>query len=89
MSTVTTAQANKLYQVALFTAANRKRSMVNILTEQQEAPKAVSPDKKSTKQTSAGAPVVRINGLKKIRFEDKTGRMQDHGVIAVDTAVRL
>ncbi|EJC4648292.1 DUF4043 family protein, partial [Salmonella enterica] len=30
-----------------------------------------------------------INGLKKIRFEDKTGRMQDHGVIAVDTAVRL
>lgn len=30
-----------------------------------------------------------INGLKKIRFEDKTGRMQDHGVIAVDTAVRI
>ena len=60
MTTVTTAQANKLYQVALFTAANRNRSMVNILTEQQDAPKAVSPDKKSTKQTSAGAPVVRI-----------------------------
>ena len=56
MTTVTTAQANKLYQVALFTAANRNRSMVNILTEQQDAPKAVSPDKKSTKQTSAGAP---------------------------------
>ncbi|EGX8886216.1 major capsid protein, partial [Escherichia coli] len=54
MTTVTTAQANKLYQVALFTAANRNRSMVNILTEQQDAPKAVSPDKKSTKQTSAG-----------------------------------
>lgn len=65
MSTVTTAQANKLYQVALFTAANRNRSMVNILTEQQEAPKAVSPDKKSTKQTSAGAPVVRITDLQK------------------------
>lgn len=32
MTTVTTAQANKLYQVALFTAANRNRSMVNILT---------------------------------------------------------
>ncbi|EJV2264584.1 hypothetical protein R7503_003545 [Escherichia coli] len=45
MTTVTTAQANKLYQVALFTAANRNRSMVNILTEQQDAPKAVSPDK--------------------------------------------
>ncbi|EAA0558734.1 N4-gp56 family major capsid protein [Salmonella enterica] len=70
MSTVTTAQANKLYQVALFTAANRKRSMVNILTEQQEAPKAVSPDKKSTKQTSAGAPVVRITDLKKERGDE-------------------
>ncbi|EFG8150184.1 major capsid protein, partial [Escherichia coli] len=45
MTTVTSAQANKLYQVALFTAANRNRSMVNILTEQQDAPKAVSPDK--------------------------------------------
>ncbi|EHF6669274.1 N4-gp56 family major capsid protein [Salmonella enterica] len=70
MSTVTTAQANKLYQVALFTAANRNRSMVNILTEQQEAPKAVSPDKKSTKQTSAGAPVVRITDLQKERGEE-------------------
>ncbi|EBV6971430.1 N4-gp56 family major capsid protein [Salmonella enterica subsp. enterica serovar Fann] len=70
MSTVTTAQANKLYQVALFTAANRKRSMVNILTEQQEAPKAVSPDKKNTKQTSAGAPVVRITDLKKERGDE-------------------
>ncbi|EOU5439652.1 hypothetical protein ACOB8A_005684, partial [Escherichia coli] len=27
MTTVTSAQANKLYQVALFTAANRNRSM--------------------------------------------------------------
>ncbi|HAG1965796.1 TPA: N4-gp56 family major capsid protein [Salmonella enterica] len=70
MSTVTTAQANKLYQVALFTTANRNRSMVNILTEQQEAPKAVSPDKKSTKQTSAGAPVVRITDLKKERGDE-------------------
>lgn len=70
MTTVTTAQANKLYQVALFTTANRNRSMVNILTEQQEAPKAVSPDKKSTKQTSAGAPVVRITDLKKERGDE-------------------
>ncbi|ELE9461086.1 N4-gp56 family major capsid protein [Salmonella enterica] len=70
MSTVTTAQANKLYRVALFTAANRNRSMVNILTEQQEAPKAVSPDKKSTKQTSAGAPVVRITDLQKERGDE-------------------
>ncbi len=70
MTTVTTAQANKLYQAALFTAANRNRSMVNILTEQQEAPKAVSPDRKSTKQTSAGAPVVRITDLRKERGDE-------------------
>lgn len=72
MTTVTTAQANKLYQVALFTAANRNRSMVNILTEQQDAPKAVSPDKKSTKQTSAGAPVVRITDLNKQAGDEVT-----------------
>ncbi|HBC1012613.1 TPA: N4-gp56 family major capsid protein [Escherichia coli] len=72
MTTVTTAQANKLYQVALFTAANRNRSMVNILTEQQDAPKAVSPDKKSTKQTSAGAPVVRITDLSKQAGDEVT-----------------
>ncbi|ENF9604574.1 N4-gp56 family major capsid protein [Salmonella enterica] len=70
MSTVTTAQANKLYQVALFTTANRNRSMVNILTEQGEAPQAVSPDRKSTKQTSAGAPVVRITDLNKARGDE-------------------
>lgn len=28
-----------------------------------------------------------MNGLKKIRFADKAGRVNDHGVIAVDTAV--
>ncbi|EIF3678922.1 N4-gp56 family major capsid protein [Salmonella enterica] len=70
MSTVTTAQANKLYQAALFTTASRNRSMVNILTEQEEAPKAVSPDRKSTKQTSAGAPVVRITDLNKARGDE-------------------
>ncbi|MCV5591577.1 hypothetical protein OFN17_29545, partial [Escherichia coli] len=26
---------------------------------------------------------------KKIRFPEKSGKMQDHGVIAVDTAVKL
>lgn len=30
-----------------------------------------------------------ITGLKKIRFADKNGKINDHGVIAVDTAVRL
>ncbi|EAR6355015.1 N4-gp56 family major capsid protein [Salmonella enterica subsp. enterica serovar Uzaramo] len=67
MSVITSAQANKLYQVALFTQANRNRSMTNILTEQMDAPKVVSPDKKSAMQTSTGAPVVRITDLNKAR----------------------
>lgn len=67
MSVITSAQANKLYQAALFTAANRNRSMTNILTDQEEAPKAVSADKKSARQTSTGAPVVRITDLNKNR----------------------
>ncbi|EOV3367891.1 DUF4043 family protein, partial [Edwardsiella ictaluri] len=28
-----------------------------------------------------------INGLKKIRFRQKNGRVQDHGVMVVDSAV--
>lgn len=65
MSTITTAQANKILQAALFTEANRNHSMTNILTDQALAPTAVSPDKKSTKQTSRGAPVVRLTDLSK------------------------
>ncbi|OEE65856.1 N4-gp56 family major capsid protein [Enterovibrio norvegicus FF-33] len=30
-----------------------------------------------------------MNGLKKIRFKDKNGRMNDHGVVAVDTAISM
>jgi hypothetical protein len=30
-----------------------------------------------------------MNGSKKIRFKDKTGRVNDNGVIALDTAVKL
>ncbi|WGY45233.1 DUF4043 family protein [Vibrio sp. ABG19] len=30
-----------------------------------------------------------MNGSKKIRFKDKTGRVNDHGVIALDTAVNF
>ncbi|MEI7282248.1 N4-gp56 family major capsid protein [Pectobacterium carotovorum] len=70
MTTITSAQANKLMQVALFTAANRNRSFVNIMTEQQEAPKAVTPDKKGVKQTSYTAPVVRITDLQKQKGDE-------------------
>ncbi|EGJ5831176.1 N4-gp56 family major capsid protein, partial [Salmonella enterica] len=41
------------------------RSMVNILTDQQAAPQSVSPDKAGTRQTSRGAPVVRLTDLNK------------------------
>lgn len=70
MTTITSAQANKLMQVALFTAANRNRSFVNVLTEQQEAPKSVNPDKKGTTQTSHNAPVVRITDLQKQKGDE-------------------
>ncbi|EKN5996266.1 DUF4043 family protein [Yersinia enterocolitica] len=30
-----------------------------------------------------------INGLKKIRFKQKDGRVNDHGVMVVDSAVTL
>lgn len=65
MTTVTTAQANKLHQVALFTAASRARSLVNVLTEQDAAPTRVNKDREGTLQTAHGAPVVRITDLKK------------------------
>ena len=55
MTQVTSAQANKILQAALFTAANRSHSLVNMLTE--EAPKGAKVN--GGKQTSAGAPVVR------------------------------
>ncbi|ELI6420907.1 DUF4043 family protein [Aeromonas veronii] len=61
MTQITTAQANKILQAALFTAANRSHSLVNMLTE--EAPKGVKIN--GGKQTSAGAPVVRISDLGK------------------------
>ncbi|MGL5768534.1 MAG: DUF4043 family protein, partial [Plesiomonas shigelloides] len=61
MTQVTSAQANKLLQVALFTEALRSNSMINLLTE--EAPKGVKVN--GGKQTSYGAPVVRVTDLTK------------------------
>ena len=61
MTQVTSAQANKILQAALFTAANRSQSLVNMLTE--EAPKGAKVN--GGKQTSAGAPEVRITDLGK------------------------
>ena len=63
MTQVTSAQANKILQAALFTAANRSHSLVNMLTE--EAPKGAKVN--GGKQTSAGAPVVRITDLPRVQ----------------------
>jgi N4-gp56 family major capsid protein len=67
MTTVNSANANKLLQVALFTAANRKRSFVNMLTD--NAPKTAQPDKLKN-QTSFGAPVVRVSDLTKVAGDE-------------------
>ena len=61
MTQVTQAQANKIMQVALFTEANRAHSLVNMLTE--PAPKGAKVN--GGKQTSHGAPVVRVTDLTK------------------------
>ncbi|MBJ9306964.1 N4-gp56 family major capsid protein [Citrobacter freundii] len=63
MTTVTSAQANKVLQAALFVAANRNRSFVNMLTE--NAPKNAQGDngKRSAEQSSPHAPVVRVTDL--------------------------
>ncbi|ELV7515543.1 TPA: DUF4043 family protein [Photobacterium damselae] len=67
MTTITPERAKHLQEVALFTAANRNRSLVNMLTE--EAPKTAKGDKKGNKQTSPHAPVVRVSDLKKTAGE--------------------
>lgn len=61
MTQVTSAQANKILQAALFLQANRSHSLVNMLTE--DAPKGTKIN--GGKQTSAGAPVVRVTDLAK------------------------
>ncbi|MBM7455177.1 N4-gp56 family major capsid protein [Oceanisphaera litoralis] len=61
MTQVTSAQANKLLQVALFTEAQRSESLINILTD--EAPKNAKVN--GGKQTSHTAPVVRVTDLNK------------------------
>lgn len=61
MTQVTSAQANKLLQVALFTEAQRSESLINMLTD--EAPKNVKIN--GGKQTSHTAPVVRVTDLGK------------------------
>ena len=62
MTQVTSAQANKLMQAALFTEANRSQSLINIMTD--EAPKSAKIIG-GGKQSSFTAPVVRVTDLTK------------------------
>lgn len=62
-TTITREQAMRIMQVALFTEANRNRSFVNVLMEQEQAPKQASGDKPGVTQTSHHAPVVRLTDL--------------------------
>lgn len=66
MTQITSAQANKLLQVALFTEAQRSESLVNMLTD--EAPKTAKVQ--GGKQTSHMAPVVRVTDLNKMAGDE-------------------
>ena len=61
MTQVTSAQANKLLQVALFTEAQRSKSLVNILTD--EAPKAAKIIGDARSLCDAGAFAIVIEGV--------------------------
>lgn len=64
MTTITSAQANKLMQVALFTQTNRARSFLNMMTDTAAAPTEVKGEAVGAKQqTNWGAPVVQIRDL--------------------------
>lgn len=62
MTQVTSAQANKILQAALFTEANRAKSFANLMTD--TAPQDIQPDG-TQNQTSFKAPVVKVTDLEK------------------------
>ena len=65
------AAANKIFNAALFVESTRRNSMTNMLTG--TAPKSVSKDKVDPrKQTSPGAPIVRITDLSKQAGDEVT-----------------
>jgi N4-gp56 family major capsid protein len=45
--------------------------------------------KKTDFENSTQSAIIWMDGCKKVRFEDKQGRLNDYGVMAVDTAVSL
>ena len=67
MTAVTSAQANKILQAALFTEANKVKSFANMLTD--NAPQAAQPDN-AKNQTSHKAPIVRVTDLSKEKGDE-------------------
>ena len=68
---VTGSAANKLFNAALFTETARVNSFVNVMTE--ASPTAMNESKADgSKQTSEGAPVVRITNLAKEKGDEVT-----------------
>ena len=66
MTAVTSAQANKILQAALFTEANKVKSFANMMTD--NAPKEAQGDAKN--QTSHTAPIVRVTDLSKEKGDE-------------------
>lgn len=63
--------ANKIFNAALFTQATRGNNFTNLLTD--KAPQVVDKNKADpTKQTSAGAPIVRVTDLSKTKGDEVT-----------------
>jgi len=67
MTAVTSAQANKVLQAALFVESNRVKSFANMLTD--VAPQEAQPETKN-KQTSHKAPIVRVTDLSKTKGDE-------------------
>lgn len=63
MTHISSAQAAKLFNAALFKEATRRPSLTNLMTG--DAPQSIGEDKKGKRQTESGAPIVRITDLSK------------------------
>lgn len=71
MTTITSAQANKILQAALFTQTNRNTSFLNMLTDAAPAPATATGQTVGQRtQTMWGAPVVRITDLNKEKGDE-------------------
>lgn len=71
MTTITSAQANKILQAALFTQTTRANSFLNMLTDTAPAPTSATGQTVGGRtQTPYGAPVVRVTDLNKEKGDE-------------------